>query len=388
MSDQIRATKDYSPKPITPEDKSYREVMMLFSDHPVKPKYWFEEFGEYWTCSCGQINRGDACSNCGLDRELLRKLFTSDFKDEDATKANTPEGSSRTDGEQAGSVAFVEETTDPVDDNQDEEPVFVDEQDLLKLRKRRTRRILIILIILILLLGGGLAAFYFYYLPELNRQDEAQANTVKDSLIRELPTVLTPMEEVEFDSYRNAGDIMYEKKDYVKAIEYYNKALKVKSDESVKKKIQAAKFSYVSDNQEEGGKTFNKYLNELKKANYPGINDIYERHYTWKASTVANTGYSDYSTDMSSIDRRNIVYFHTTFTGGPPDEELDLYYEVIWPDGTSERRSISGTKSEGETVTTNCQYTFPATAGESRLTYKIYNNADHKMLSSDSVTLL
>ena len=42
---------DLTPRPVKPEDESYRELMMRFTTHPVKPKYWFEEFGDHWTCS-------------------------------------------------------------------------------------------------------------------------------------------------------------------------------------------------------------------------------------------------------------------------------------------------------------------------------------------------
>lgn len=388
---------------MTPEDKTYRDVMMLYSDHPVKPKYWYEDYGDYWSCSCGQVNRDDTCSNCGLDRALLKELFKSGNLDAPAPAASvarsSKKGASSKDDKDPGSDddnTKADQTEDDTeikatDDSETavdgEEYEYIDEEAVYARRKRRTRRIMIVLLLMIFLLGGGLAAFYFYALPELDRRDQLYSDATRDTLVRELPEAVAPLSETRFDIYRYAGDSKYEDKEYEKAIEYYNKALEIKSDESIKQKILAAKFSYVSANQEEGGKTFRKYLAELKKENYPGIQDIYERTYDWKASIVTNNASNDYSTDMSSISRQYAIYFHTTLSGGPPDEQLDLYYEIIWPDGTSERKSVSGSKGDGETVSTRCQYTFPPTPNEGRLTYKLYNNSNNKMMATDSIVL-
>lgn len=68
-------TKVYEPRPLTPQDPIYDEVMSQVGSRPVKPKYWFEEFGDYWSCSCGHINKGETCVGCGLNRGLLRRIF-------------------------------------------------------------------------------------------------------------------------------------------------------------------------------------------------------------------------------------------------------------------------------------------------------------------------
>ena len=70
-----KKTKVYEPRPLTPDDEIYEDILEHFASAPTKPKYWFEEFGDYWSCSCGHINKGNSCKNCGLDRELLRSLF-------------------------------------------------------------------------------------------------------------------------------------------------------------------------------------------------------------------------------------------------------------------------------------------------------------------------
>ena len=68
-------TQVYEPRPLTPDDDIYEDIIEQFASAPTKPKYWFEEFGDYWSCSCGHINKGDHCKSCGLERELLRSLF-------------------------------------------------------------------------------------------------------------------------------------------------------------------------------------------------------------------------------------------------------------------------------------------------------------------------
>ena len=70
-----KVTQVYEPRPLTPDDDIYEDIIEQFASAPTKPKYWFEEFGDYWSCSCGHINKGDRCKSCGLERELLRSLF-------------------------------------------------------------------------------------------------------------------------------------------------------------------------------------------------------------------------------------------------------------------------------------------------------------------------
>jgi len=70
-----KPTQIYEPRPLTPDDDIYEDIIEQFATAPTKPKYWFEEFGDYWSCSCGHINKGERCKSCGLERELLRSLF-------------------------------------------------------------------------------------------------------------------------------------------------------------------------------------------------------------------------------------------------------------------------------------------------------------------------
>ena len=76
------ASEQFALQPLTPSDEkyddimdNYEEVMEKMSSNPTKPKYWFKEQGDHWFCTCGQLNKGDVCSNCGLERDILRALF-------------------------------------------------------------------------------------------------------------------------------------------------------------------------------------------------------------------------------------------------------------------------------------------------------------------------
>ena len=76
------ASSGFALQPLLPNDEkyddimdNYEEVIEKMSSNPTKPKYWFKEQGDHWYCTCGQLNKGDSCSNCGLERDLLRALF-------------------------------------------------------------------------------------------------------------------------------------------------------------------------------------------------------------------------------------------------------------------------------------------------------------------------
>lgn len=405
----------YSPRLLTPEDESYRDVMMLFTNHPMQPKYWFEDFGDCWSCSCGQINRGEVCSNCGLDRELLRKLFilhkpgdpyhadseggfTGNDAEADAAFAECGEKTADRGGS-ADTSAVGRDTSEDIpqdsrreDGSDNSSDIHEDEEaaDLLR-RRRRTRRIMIVLIILLLLLGGSLAFFYYYALPNHQQRTALRTSAARDVLSHSLPAGLAPLEDIRFDAFVRAGDAEYNSKNYEQALEYYQKALDLYADTDVQQKVLTTKFGYVTANMNKDSQDqdehFEEYLNELHKKRYPGIQEIYRRYFSWKAVILVNNDLEDESSDVETLSRSEPIYFHSTLSGGPPDDAVALYYEIIWPDGTSDRNNVPSSRGAGETVTTRCDYTFPATPQEGRLIFKLFNSDTHQMLGTDSVWL-
>ena len=41
-----KPTQVYEPRPLTPDDDLYEDIIEQFASAPTKPKYWFEEFGD------------------------------------------------------------------------------------------------------------------------------------------------------------------------------------------------------------------------------------------------------------------------------------------------------------------------------------------------------
>lgn len=372
----------HTPRPVKPEDESYGELMMRFTAHPVKPKYWFEEFGDHWTCSCGQINKGEVCSNCGLERDLLRKLFILHKPGPDGQPAKPS-----TDGEQPARFSTEKDTAataanqpaDLAEDNGEaEEPGSG--------KSHRSLLIGVIIVAVLLLLGTG-AFLYFVVIPEMQEQDAARQDSVRITLTENLPIATAPLPKAQFKAYVAAGDALCKKEKFVKAQNYYNRAADLKNNKKIKKKILDAKYGYVKLHQNDGGEYFETYLNELVDAKYDGARAIYYQYYAWHVNIVANNISDDFSTDMKNVNRNDTVYFHTTVTGGPPDDAVRLYYEVTWPNGSSEKEDVSSAWHAGSHFSTRFQYAMPAHAKAGKLTFRIYDRDSRELLGSDSIML-
>ena len=137
----------------------------------------------------------------------------------------------------------------------------------------------------------------------------------------------------------------------------------------------------------EGGDKFEKYLNELFDSNYSGIGDIYYKYYEWKVKIVANMSPDDYSSDISTASRNDIVYFHVTLSGGPPEEDIDVYYRAKYPSGHEEIQQIGTGWRSGSKGTVRCMYAVPLLGKEGKLTFSVYNKSNEELLGSDSITL-
>ena len=412
-------TKEHMPRPVRPEDESYGELMMRFTAHPVKPKYWFEEFGDHWTCSCGQVNKGETCANCGLERDLLRQLFilhkpASVGRNNSDTMMNgygtgaeaginnsagfggmSKENGNKSDGGtgfgagsagSAGGAGSADAAESPGQEDEDQLANLPDDAAPVEPRGHKGLVIGIVVVLILLLLGAG-AFVYFVVFPEMNAQDKETAEAVRSSLTEHMPEVVQPLPKAQFDAYVAAGNYLKKDGDYVKAIEYYRKALKLDKDPSIKKKILACKYSYVEANQNVGGDRFVKYLNQLVGIGYEGAQSIYDAYYAWDASVVANNKADDAYTSMDSVDKSDTIYFHTTISGGPPDGTIQLYYQIIWPDGSADRKDIDSTYHSGSQITSRFQYPIPLLAKAGKMTFEVYNRGTHELLDSASINL-
>ena len=288
---------NHEPRLVKPEDESYGELMMRFTAHPVKPKYWFEEFGDHWTCSCGQINKGETCTNCGLERNLLRKLFILHKPSPELGDGEGQEPISDSDNTITMTIPRpASEDSSPPASETAEEPV-----------RTNSRLVVGVIIIATLLLLATGAFLYFVLLPEMQEQDAAKRDSVRISLTENLPVAAAPVPRAQRRSYISAGDMLCKKGKYRKAMNYYNKAADMKDDESIQQKILDAKFGYVKAHQDDGEDYFETYLNELADAHYDGIQAIYNQYYAWHVTIVANNLENDFSTDMKNVNRNDSV---------------------------------------------------------------------------------
>ena len=450
----------YEPRPLTPDDDIYDEIIEQFATAPTKPKYWFEEFGDYWSCSCGHINKGDSCKNCGLERDLLRSLFIlhkpagepgklnkklksekEKVDKEEKLHADKAERRRKREAESGSELEVVpiEDSPEsnklpaPVSEKTSEPQIPAEIQNVpVKPHKPHRRAIILVtILVLIAMVTAAGAAIYVYLAAPAIKYEEAlelQKNGKYSEAIKKftalgdyqdcdehiwecyvsigddyyddgrfedaIDTYNTAMDLKEsdklYDKIRKChiaiGDKYYKNKKYKKALAAYASAAEMKESNSLQEKINAAKFGYVKVNLDDGSSTALKYMNELMDISYPGIQEIYDEYYEWHVSIIANTTEEDYSTDLDTVSRKDTVFFHVLLSGGEPSEEIQLYYEISWPNGQSQIYDLDSTWKDGSKITAGFQYPIPLFGKEGQLTFNLYDKNTQELLGSDSIT--
>lgn len=457
-SDGEKKTQVYEPKPINPDDDVYDEIIEQFASSPTMPKYYFEEFGDYWSCSCGHINKGEVCKNCGLKRELLRSLFILHKPDGKASKFNKKlrknkeqvdieeqqhaEKESRRklreeSGEDMTKVIPIEvDTTNELteSDKKKEDTAKLDnnsESKGISNSQLAKTKLIIIIIICLALIGAGAYAIYMKLAAPAMKYEEAmklQNNGQYEKAIAKYEALgdykdshdmiwqcYIQMADKYYDDgefqkaietyeiaekmkssdsiskkiracYIGIGDDYLGNKDYDAALKYYGKAAEMASGEDVQKKIYDAKYAYFKAHKSERTEKVESYLNELFNANYPGISEPYNQYYAWNIKIIANDSETDYTTDLTTVSRKDTVYFHSMIDGGKPNETLSLYYEVTWPSGNTEVYDLQSSWSSGAKINARFQYPIPLFGKEGKITFKLYNKSTNELLGSDSIT--
>ena len=547
-----KVTQVYEPRPLTPDDDIYEDIIEQFASAPTKPKYWFEEFGDYWSCSCGHINKGDRCKSCGLERELLRSLFilhkpagapgklnkklskaTKEKIDQEERQQADKENRRRqreaagddgltvvpieTDGsaaeehdlpeeqnevevkvydpsEEAAENEDTAESTDtdtidtpdngendnisdndtdseiPETDETASSPVRATSGDTNKKteaaavntqkkepnksesnaivpvpaqkkkapakpddKKRLSFRVKIIIAIVacMILIGGcGTAIYYYMAAPAMQYQDaqQLQAKGKYEKAIEKYKALgdYKNCKELIWECYCSMADRYFKEGEYNKAIDTYNIAIDLKDDQSlhdkiwncyiaigdqhlnngeyekalstyyvaadlkdnedIQAKINLTKFTYVKAYKDDRTAKVEEYMSDLMAVKYSGIQEIYDEYYAWHVSIVANTSEDDNSSDVSTVSRKDTVYFHATLSGGEPSEQIMLYYEVTWPGGQSQIFDLDSTWKSGSVITARFQYPMPIFGKEGKLTFKLYDRSTNELLGSDTVT--
>ena len=575
-----KKTRIYEPRPLTPDDDIYEDILEQFASAPTKPKYWFEEFGDYWSCSCGHINKGTSCKNCGLERELLRSLFilhkpadtpgklnkklrkakeqvdreetleaerrrrrqkldaiqgdyphvvpieedSSEDTEHEAAASSmtvklydpgitadaakdavlTPEGSSDTlrdhpdspsakttpeenalqhaapaadslqnhetseakadadqnaAAEQAASTEIAgsdesaeskENTSKDTDlaktqaDNTNSDktpesnaliPVASNDGKPVKrfpFRKPsfRTKMVILIVFLLLLATGGGIAVYKYLAAPAIQYEEalKLQDSGKYEKAIDKFESLgdYKDCKEHIWECYISIGDRYYDDGEYEKAIDTYNTAMKMKESDRIQtkirkcyigignryyengefenaiasyqtamemkdtdalqEKINKCKFGYVKANQSKRTEQVETYLAELMSIKYPGIQEIYDAYYAWHVKIIANTSEDDYSSDVETISRHDTAYFHAILSGGEPSEEIELYYEISWPNGSKQIYGLDSKWKSGSKITARFQYPIPLFGTEGKLTFTLYDKSTNESLGSDSIT--
>lgn len=354
---------EFSLQPLNPADESYddiienfEEVMEKMSDGPTKPKYWFKEQGDHWFCSCGQLNSGDRCTNCGLERALLKSLF---FLHEPSGEPGEFEGMN---------ISYTD-------------------VDMPKGLSQRSKLIIAIIIIVILLAGTGIFSYFYVIKPNMEKEAAEKQGAALESLRTNVVMYTSGMDSFVRNSYITAGNSCLEDEEYDQAISFYEMAKDLKDSDEIDGKINEAKYAYLVAHREDGGEKFEKYLSELYEDNYSNIGEIYDEYYAWHLKVVANLSPDDYSTDISSAGRNDIVYFHVSLSGGPPGETLDVYYKAKYPSGREEIQQIGSEWKSGSKGSVRCMYAVPLLGKEGKLTFNVYNKSTEEIIGSDSITL-
>ena len=573
-----KKTRIYEPRPLTPDDDIYEDILEQFASAPTKPKYWFEEFGDYWSCSCGHINKGTSCKNCGLERELLRSLFilhkpadtpgklnkklrkakeqvdreeTLEAErrrrrrrldamqgdhphvvpiEEDSTHADESPASSltvqlynagaatdaaedivsasadpsnsiqeysdpnsaKTPPEEtalqyatpADSSLQTQETTEAKEnidqnlaadssdpqktaestglekpkagasrENQNRKtdpgsassesqesnalvPVNSDDgkpaKQVSSFKKPSFRTKMIILIVLLLLLatGGGIAVYKYLAAPAIQYEEaiKLQNSGKYEKAINKFESLgdYKDCKEHIWECYISIGDRYYDNGEFEKAIDTYNTAMKMKESDRIQTKIRKChigignryyengefenaiasyqtamemkdtdalqdkinkcKFGYVKANQSKRTEQVETYLAELMSIKYPGIQEIYDAYYAWHVKIIANTSEEDYSNDVETISRHDTAYFHAILSGGEPSEEIELYYEIAWPNGSKQIYGLDSKWKTGSKITARFQYPIPLFGTEGKLTFTLYDKSTNEALGSDAIT--
>lgn len=496
-------TKVYEPRPLTPEDDIYEDVMEQFASAPTKPKYWFEELGDYWSCSCGHINKGDKCKNCGLERELLRSLFIlhkpagepgklnkklkkskeqidreeerHEAIEKQRKKCNETRGDSLTivpieedpsstrispdesDNPPQNSVPEsspqkeehenentqkkntdeiksekAEENTDKTKNNENTSfnSASPKKESRFKSISFRAKLISIIIILLLLATAGGIGVYKYLAAPAM-QYDEAmklQASGKYEKAIAKYESLgdYRDSQNQIWKCYISWGDQQYSEGQYNKAISTYNIAMNLKASDKIQKKIRKchigigddyydnnefekalssyatamemeesdqlqekinkAKFAYINAYKSKRTKQVEQYISDLMALKYAGIQEIYDEYYAWHVKLIANTSESDLSTDVDTVNLSDTIYFHASLSGGEPSEEIELYYEVTWPNGSTQIYNLNSKWKTGSNITARFQYPIPLFGTEGKMSFKLYNKSNNEAMGSDSVT--
>lgn len=145
-------------------------------------------------------------------------------------------------------------------------------------------------------------------------------------------------------TYKNAAELMQycdyqtacaarDDKDYELAVEIFRTCTYADSAEQMQKCM----MLYVENNGAADDELTQAYLTELRKAAYPGAEELYTQMYGWQVSIKVTTAAGDITNakECTSTDNLNNLHLLFSLEGGYPNTTMSIVIIYTLPDGTT-----------------------------------------------------
>ena len=360
-----------------------------------------EKIGEYWLCTCGNINHSDeeTCWACGSEAvSLFDKL------DADALRENL--------------------------ETRKAEEARIREEERIRAEEARTRakkkaKIIATIAIIVIVLATGTYLFVTKALPAIRYNSACDAfdsgdyekayttfaklDGYEDSAAKYTESYyqygLACLEAGEYEKatevfteikvYKDSKDMLKEAK-YLSACKLldegkYEDAAEAfsslgKYEDSQNKKLKAM-YGYVGENKDRTNKTTYKYLKALKAASYKDSASIFKKLYAWEAKMVINNKDGKADSAKKSISKYDKIYCHVTLEGGEPGASTKLKYKAVYPNGSAATGSWDKKWKEGTDGQCAFWYDIPEYGATGTFTIYVYDSNTGKQIGKGSVEL-
>lgn len=170
---------------------------------------------------------------------------------------------------------------------------------------------------------------------------------------------------------------------YQEAVEYYEEI--VGYSDSNEKRFNAM-YLYVSNHLSSEDYYSEKYLHTLLYNDYKGAKELEKKLYELRVSIVVNRNMDDFSTDATSLSRRDTWYFHVKIVNGEEGKKYLLTYKFVDPSG-KHQTMVSKPIEVGEYGGMYTGYGMNAKNGKAGIaTLKVYDDSG-KYLGEKSVQI-
>lgn len=142
-------------------------------------------------------------------------------------------------------------------------------------------------------------------------------------------------------------------------------------------------YKYATSWGQTNSLTMYNFLKELALNGYKNSKELFDSIYSWNADIIVNDSESDTKTDMSSLSRYDMFYFHITLLGGEPGEMTCLRAVGHFPDGSSSTVNFDGNWASGWTGWCYFYYNNPSFAPLGTFTLDLYDGNGNLIATKD-----